>query len=508
MTAEAKSIESGYYENFDIGLIDPSPKNNRDFSLNQNIEELANNIKEVGLLQPVMGRPSPTSEGRIELVLGERRLRASKLAGLKTIRLTIQDLTDEAAHTATIAENMQREDLSPFEESRGVESMLDTFRGDYEAVASKLGRTVHWVRNRAKLGNLSEKWKEEIKPGNEGSTFGVGHLELVARFPAEIQDRWLDENDGCLLDYSVYGTVKDLHTSLEEMLSVLDVVPFDKSDCQKCNKRSDRGGQIGLFDFNDEGDPVKGVRCLDRECFDNKVEGFIKERFTDLKKTHKKLVALSVNPMCFNRRNHYQEMLESPIYHDHEFTDSDPDEDGALPAMIVYGGELGKLIFIKASNEEKRAVTTTGKPAKTLAQKKDELDRKRWTRVLQILGDEIDKKEEGDLAKGVNIVALAACFGTASIVTYSKGWEDYRKMTSFEVAVSSLYDAVKPCLKGLFYYCGPVTQLPDTILKHGKAVAALYEINLDEIYEQVAKMKGFTVPKSWAKLEESEAKNG
>lgn len=108
--------------NLDISLIDPSPLNPRTIFSDEGIQELSDSIQKYGLQSEILVRPK---NGRYELIFGERRLRASKKAGLTTIRAKCEDLSDSEAKIRAFIENLQRENLTPIEEGDAFVRLLD-----------------------------------------------------------------------------------------------------------------------------------------------------------------------------------------------------------------------------------------------------------------------------------------------------------------------------------------------------------------------------------------------
>lgn len=116
-----KDIEIIHYA---VALIDPSPYQVREHFDAESLQELANSIKEHGIIQPLTARVSPQDPARLELVAGERRWRAAGLAGLDTVPVIVRELSDLAAQEIVLIENLQREDLTVSEEARGYQKAL------------------------------------------------------------------------------------------------------------------------------------------------------------------------------------------------------------------------------------------------------------------------------------------------------------------------------------------------------------------------------------------------
>jgi len=124
------------------------------------LAELAESIKAHGILQDMLVRP--LGGGMYELVSGERRMRAAKLAGLKGVRVTIAEITEEQAAEIRLVENLQREDLTPIEEAAGYQDLVKRFQYSQQQLAAKLGRSQAHVAQMLALLKLPEVWQEKL----------------------------------------------------------------------------------------------------------------------------------------------------------------------------------------------------------------------------------------------------------------------------------------------------------------------------------------------------------
>ncbi len=118
------------------------------------LNELAESIREHGVMQPILVRP--VGEGRYEIIAGERRFRAARLAGLARVPVLVRDVSDESAAVMALIENMQREDLNPLEEAQGVQRLLDEFGMTHEQAAQAIGRSRPATSNLLRLLNLAK----------------------------------------------------------------------------------------------------------------------------------------------------------------------------------------------------------------------------------------------------------------------------------------------------------------------------------------------------------------
>lgn len=135
--------------------------------------ELAESIKAQGVMQPVLVRP--VGAGRYEIIAGERRTRAAKLAGLDEVPVLVKDVPDEAAAAMSLIENIQREDLNPLEEAQGLKRLTDEFGLTHEQAAQAVGRSRSAASNLLRLLNLSEPVQQMLMAGD----LDMGHARAL-----------------------------------------------------------------------------------------------------------------------------------------------------------------------------------------------------------------------------------------------------------------------------------------------------------------------------------------
>jgi ParB family chromosome partitioning protein len=147
----------------------------------EDLRELAESIRERGVLQPLLVRE--VGAGTYELVAGERRLRAARMAGLKEVPVLVKALSDEEALSVALIENLQREDLNPLEEAEGYRRLMEEFGFSQEEVARRVGKDRSTVANALRLLRLPEEIKEDLWEGR----LSAGH----ARALLALEDREL-----------------------------------------------------------------------------------------------------------------------------------------------------------------------------------------------------------------------------------------------------------------------------------------------------------------------------
>ena len=144
----------------------------------QNLAELAESIREQGVLQPLIVRAIAASEPgakAYEIVAGERRWRAAQLAGLATVPVIVRELTDQEALAVALIENLQREDLNPIDQARSMSRLVDEFGMTHDEIAKALGRSRASVTNFLRLLELADDVKNAMIDG----TVDMGHARAL-----------------------------------------------------------------------------------------------------------------------------------------------------------------------------------------------------------------------------------------------------------------------------------------------------------------------------------------
>ena len=121
------------------------------------LEELTNSIKQQGVIQPIVVRPDKSSEGKYEIVAGERRWLASQNAGLHEVPVIVLDIDDVKSLEFAIVENVQRQDLNPIEEARGYQRLIDDFSYNQEKLSQFIGKSRSYIANSLRLLSLPEE---------------------------------------------------------------------------------------------------------------------------------------------------------------------------------------------------------------------------------------------------------------------------------------------------------------------------------------------------------------
>ena len=165
----------------------PNPKQPRQVFDDEALEELTHSVREFGLLQPVVVRERTDGDGarRYELIMGERRLRAARAAGLDTVPAIVRDTTDDALLRDALLENIHRVQLNPLEEAAAYQQLLEEFGATHEELAARIGRSRSQVTNTIRLLKLPVKVQTRVAAG----VISAGHARaLLGLADAEAQD--------------------------------------------------------------------------------------------------------------------------------------------------------------------------------------------------------------------------------------------------------------------------------------------------------------------------------
>jgi ParB family chromosome partitioning protein len=166
----------------------PNPKQPRQVFDDEALEELSHSVREFGLLQPIVVRENGSAAGgkvSYELIMGERRLRAARAAGLDTVPAIVRDTTDDAMLRDALLENIHRVQLNPLEEAAAYQQLLEEFGATHEELATKIGRSRSQVTNTIRLMKLPVKVQTRVAAG----VISAGHARaLLGLQDADAQD--------------------------------------------------------------------------------------------------------------------------------------------------------------------------------------------------------------------------------------------------------------------------------------------------------------------------------
>lgn len=177
----AGAREEGGIVELPLDLIFANPDQPRKVFDESALSELAASIREHGVIVPVLVMQQP--DGRYMLVAGERRFRASRLAGKETIPAVVKEYTKEQAEEIALIENLQREDLNPVEAANAMRRLMEEYRLTQEELAQRIGKSRPAITNTLRLLNLPDEVTEYLEKG----TITAGHARALLALPADVQ---------------------------------------------------------------------------------------------------------------------------------------------------------------------------------------------------------------------------------------------------------------------------------------------------------------------------------
>jgi len=178
---QEKPLKGEMIEKISVDLLSPGQYQPRKRFDEESLQELADSIIEQGLMQPIIVRKS---DNNFEIIAGERRWRAAKLAKLNTIPVIVRDINDRTASIIALIENMQRVDLSSIEEAEGIKKMIDEFGMTHEEASDAVGKSRSAVSNLLRLLQLTDFVKDKLNLGH----IDMGHARALISLSADKQN--------------------------------------------------------------------------------------------------------------------------------------------------------------------------------------------------------------------------------------------------------------------------------------------------------------------------------
>ena len=211
------------------------------------LKELANSIKADGVIQPIVVRKV---DDRYEIIAGERRFRASKLAGLEKVPVVVKNVTDRKARELALVENIQREDLNPIEEAISLKTLMEEYKLTQQELSDIIGKSRSYIANNLRLLNLSDHIKEYLIRGELSPSQGRTLLSLETD---EERNKYLDK----LLVKEV--NIRDVKKKAKQSKNKTEDI-FIKDICERLTEVLDakvkinekkKGGQIEISYLNE-----------------------------------------------------------------------------------------------------------------------------------------------------------------------------------------------------------------------------------------------------------------
>lgn len=277
----------GELKNISLDEISVSKNNPRKHADEQKLKDLVASIKEKGVIEPIIVRKAGKG---YEVVCGERRVKAAKLADLKEIPAVVRELDDKQALEFQVIENLQREDVHPLEEAEGYEQLIK--KHGYKTVddiAMKVGKSKAYIYGRMKLCDLIPENRKHFYDGK----FSPSVALLVARVPAHLQkeagknvatgEQYGDGQPMSYRDAKEYIHGNFMLQLKEAQFDIKEKGLAGKVSCADCPKRT--GNQKELFE-----DVNRADICTDPSCFEAKKQAFTQRAITKLKAEGKEVL--------------------------------------------------------------------------------------------------------------------------------------------------------------------------------------------------------------------------
>jgi len=366
------------------------------------IEELAESIKAHGVLEPIIVRQILGDDSvHYELVAGERRWRASKVAGRETIPSLVRELSDEDAVKIRTIENLQREDLHPLDELENYRELIDVCGYTIDQIATEIGRSPAYVKRRLTLYRLADPVREKLA-ANE---LTLSNALLVARLPEVVQEKALERvyrGDGEQLSQTdVRQQLEHQYTAdLKQAAWPLKWKPDDLPACKGCQYRAKE--EPSLFpELTDKED-----RCMNPECYFAKQRAWVDNIRQQLKLDNKKFVEIN---------NAWHGVVEGAL-NPYEYEKVDRKTEGAVDALIVSGDGAGTIISVLTGDakdaytqEKYNAERDPEKEAEWQRQRREwEISRKTFDIAKQVILQELAKDISAEIPRKVCEIIIFA----------------------------------------------------------------------------------------------------
>jgi len=484
----------------------PTKDNRRDFKGFEKSEEcrqLADSIKALGVLEPILVRKHPEKKGVFEIRAGERRFRASKVAGLKTVPCLVMDIDEEISKAVTVTENMHRSNLTPMEEALSVCTLINLGM-EYKAISTKLGKSFQWVARVAKMKDLIPELRAVVegKDENHSISWSLMHWLLIARFPEESQkyiyEHLRDINQGDM-------THDDLEKALSRLTKTVSLAPWlaedtleGCKDCSSCTKRS--GANPGLFDnmaleFASEND-----LCLDSTCWEAKEQALLKKMMTLFK---------AENPNGVFVSEQWYVDGDIPALKSGEWKKANKNNEKAIPAFGLDGKNFCKSFHILKEKRPTTSNSSSGEdsPAaggpKPLSIRRAEYHNRRKVSVVRNFYEELKIGKYPSSPSNNDILRLSITFGAVS-----HAWDTNPRGMSFVMESNANCDnseslhqlLLKQAIPNLLKELRQMEAMKVSNEDQARAFFALFGLDFNALLEKAA--LDIPYPKAWEHLNE------
>jgi ParB/RepB/Spo0J family partition protein len=397
----------------------------------KHIQEMVDSIRKYGVQEPALVRP--TLPGFYELVSGECRFTASRLAGKGYLPCLVRPMSDDEAFAILIIENKDRKDLNCLEEA-DTYAEAASLGWTVDDIVSKCGKSRTHVARRMKLVDLSPRWRDAVTDEKHPlSGWLPGQFELIARFDPAVQDSIFDaalpKGSPWNLERVAKWTSSDLKGFLANYLLALSGARWKVSDeylipdagsCDACMKRSDR--QPELFDVEETGKSKNGPAacCLDKPCWDRKLQAFLLSKEAELREKYGAVTLLGWS------RDAVGTPWEGKVKSKYDVLTCKKGDPWALPALEVTGDDAGKVVWVKKKSERSASGAAAASEAgpKPLAERKRVWEKRRQKIVLGKAMEHLGNLAEGkiDIPSSFDASTCLALISITGTKESFRGW--------------------------------------------------------------------------------------
>ncbi len=275
-----------------LANIQPSGYNPRKNFDEASLAELSESIRQQGVLQPIGVRPM--EDNRFEIVFGERRYRASLMAGLEEIPAVVMDISDETAEEMAVTENLQRKDVTPIEEANAYQKLIESGRHDVQSLSVQFGKNESYIRTRLKFVSLIP----EIAQLLEQDEITISVASEICRYGEDIQREVYDKHLKEGLHYNSWRGMKasDVARNIEQNYTTdLERYSFDKTLCLSCPHNTNN---MMLFCEGGCGN------CANRTCLAEMNASYLTEKAVRLMEERPDV------PLCHESYNYNETVIE------------------------------------------------------------------------------------------------------------------------------------------------------------------------------------------------------
>ena len=523
--------------------LEDSPLNPRKDPKPEELEELRASIRQRGILVPLLVRPLDGTG--LEVLAGKRRLAAARLEGLEEVPVHVRQVDDETARELALEEQLQREDLDPFEEAAALAELLK--RRSATEVGEAIGKAPRWVARRANLAKLSKRWRKAATDG-PAAEYSDRHLELVALLEPADQDRLLESWQAWELKEGLeLETLRDRVAGYTHRLraapwSIEDAELEPKAGaCATCPDNT--GNARDLFgDWIPEGAKEAEAACRRPSCWAKKRTAWRDAQLAKARKKHGSELLLVDDHQGRRGRDSALEVGKpknageiAEAWNLQRCKKSTP---GARPCLNVTGPSAGGTVYwakpyntgrggtakkaTKKKAEKKAAPLTKARAAKELEAKRVQLAARRRAWVVEHVREELGKIRanlegreldghgaEARLAKKAPplvrpvpeppvLLLLAGAYGCAPPLSYGESYLEVVTMPQ-ELVLEALYTGVLSKVLGSLLRAGPGDRREEQYSEAGWLALELLGRQPAEL--DAAAAEKIPEPKSWANLE-------